>query len=92
MQAELAALGDELRFVFITSQASVHPESERPGDAVAAGEEAEPYWISVAATEAEKCVRCWHRREDVGDDSAHPELCARCVSNVDGPGEIRVYA
>ena len=92
LQAELAALGDELRFVFITSAASVHPESDRPADAVAAGEEAEPFWLSVAATEAEKCVRCWHRRDDVGGDSAHPELCARCVSNVDGPGEIRVYA
>ncbi len=88
----LKSLGDELRFIFITSTASVHPESERPADAVAAGEEAAPFWLSVTAAEAAKCSRCWHHRDDVGADSAHPELCARCVSNVEGPGETRVYA
>ncbi len=92
LRAVLASLGDELRFIFITSAASVYPESERPTDAVAAGEETAPFWLSVTAAEAEKCVRCWHRRDDVGVDSAHPQLCARCVSNVEGPGEIRVYA
>ena len=88
----LASLGDELRFIFITSAASVHPESERPADAVAAGDEADPFWISVVVSEAEKCIRCWHHRDDVGADSAHPNLCARCVSNVEGPGESREYA
>ncbi len=88
----LKSLGDELRFIFITSTASVHPESERPADAVAAGEEATPFWLNVTAAEAAKCSRCWHHRDDVGADSAHPELCARCVSNVEGPGETRVYA
>ena len=88
----LKSLGDELRFVFITSTASVHPESERPADAVAAGEETVPFWLSVTPAEAAKCSRCWHHRDDVGADSAHPELCARCVSNVEGPGETRVYA
>ena len=88
----LKSLGDELRFIFITSTASVHPESERPADAVAAGEEAAPFWLNVTAAEAAKCSRCWHHRDDVGADSAHPELCARCVSNVEGPGETRVYA
>ena len=88
----LASLGDELRFVFITSTASVHPDSERPADAIAAGEESEPFWLNVAVSAAEKCVRCWHRRDDVGTDSVHPTLCTRCVSNVEGPGESRVYA
>ncbi len=88
----LATLGDELRFIFITSAASVHPESERPADAVAAGDEAEPFWLSVVVSKAEKCIRCWHHRDDVGADSAHPKLCARCVSNIDGSGESRVYA
>ena len=31
-------------------------------------------------------------RVDVGHDAAHPELCLRCVSNVDGPGETRAFA
>ena len=92
LQTELAGLSDELRFVFITSAASVHPESERPHDAVAAGEDGAPFWLSVTTTEAQKCIRCWHRRDDVGADSEHPELCARCVSNVEGPGETRRYA
>jgi len=42
-----------------------------------------------AVSDAAKCVRCWHRRDDVGANPAHPELCLRCVSNVEGPGEDR---
>ena len=49
-------------------------------------------WIAVRPTDAAKCVRCWHRRDDVGSVAAHPELCGRCASNVDGPGETRRYA
>jgi isoleucyl-tRNA synthetase len=41
---------------------------------------------------AEKCVRCWHRRSDVGQDSKHPALCGRCVENVEGGGEHRHFA
>lgn len=92
LHAELARLGDELRFVFITSGASVHSESERPEDAVLAGDEGTRFWLTAAATTAAKCTRCWHRREDVGSNEAHAELCSRCVGNVEGPGEDRVYA
>ena len=49
-------------------------------------------WITVAPSSDEKCVRCWHQRADVGSDARHPLLCARCVSNVEGPGEPRQYA
>ncbi|MDH5184740.1 MAG: hypothetical protein OEX12_12735, partial [Gammaproteobacteria bacterium] len=49
-------------------------------------------WIVPAASEQEKCVRCWHHREDVGSHSEHPELCGRCVENVDGDGEQRKHA
>jgi isoleucyl-tRNA synthetase len=92
LRAELTRLGDELRFVFITSSASVRAEADRPADAVMAGEDGANFWLSVAATAAEKCTRCWHRRSDVGSNDAHPELCLRCVGNIDGPGEIRVFA
>jgi isoleucyl-tRNA synthetase len=85
---ELHALGDELRFVFITSQARVRPAAEKPGDAVAG----DGYWVAAVATEFEKCIRCWHRRGDVGSVSGHPEICARCAGNVDGPGEERAFA
>ena len=48
--------------------------------------------VVIAAAEGTKCVRCWHIRDDIGVDSTHPELCARCVTNVVGLGEVRHYA
>jgi isoleucyl-tRNA synthetase len=89
----MAALGDELRFVLITSQARMRPASERPATAVAAESVAkEGAWIAVTVDPAPKCVRCWHRRADVGVDPKHPEICGRCAGNLDGPGESRRYA
>jgi len=84
----LARLGDELRFLFITSQAAVHPVREKPADA----RQGERFWVSARLSEEKKCIRCWHRRPDVGDVPAHPEICSRCARNVDGPGEKRVFA
>ncbi len=85
--SQLQSLGDELRFVFITSQASVFPSAQRPADAVVA----DNCWLNVKACEHAKCVRCWHHRADVGQYSEHPELCGRCVANL-GQGETRRYA
>jgi isoleucyl-tRNA synthetase len=94
-QAELArfsALGPELRFLLITSHAHVHPASSAPPGAVAAASVASGgVWILAQPTEDPKCVRCWHHRRDVGADSRHPRLCLRCVSNIEGPGEKRMY-
>jgi isoleucyl-tRNA synthetase len=89
----LENIEDELRFVLITSYARIHRETER-GDqgahhTLSSGDE---LWISVKACGFEKCVRCWHRREDVGSHKDHPELCGRCVENVAGDGEQRHYA
>lgn len=86
----LARLGDELRFVLITSEARLAPLS----DAVdTAGEtDVEGLRVSAVPATAEKCERCWHRREDVGSLEAHPTLCGRCVTNVDGAGEVRYFA
>jgi isoleucyl-tRNA synthetase len=93
LRALLEGIGEELRFIFITSDTSIHDPAERPQDAVAAGAEGSgPYWLSVVPATAGKCVRCWHRREDVGSHPEHPQLCGRCVSNVYGPGESRTYA
>ncbi len=89
----MAALGDELRFVLITSQARLRPAGERPASAVAAESVASAgAWLSVAVDDAPKCARCWHRRADVGTDPKHPEICGRCVANVEGPGETRRFA
>ena len=89
----MAALGDELRFVLITSQARMRPAAERPMDAAPAASVAETgAWIAVSVDPAPKCARCWHRRADVGAEPNHPEICGRCVTNLEGPGETRRYA
>jgi isoleucyl-tRNA synthetase len=76
--ALLATLGDDLRFVTITSQAGLEA-----GEALA---------VAVTPTSAPKCERCWHFRSDVGHDPAHPTLCGRCTSNLYGSGEARAVA
>jgi isoleucyl-tRNA synthetase len=75
----LASLGDDLRFVFIVSRATLH--------AAEGGLK-----IEVRPTTAPKCERCWHHRADVGIDPAHPSLCGRCTSNLFGLGEPREHA
>ena len=82
--------GAELRYIFITSRADVYADSERPGDARQG--ELDGLWIKATASTRRKCVRCWHRCEDIGVDPARPALCGRCVLNVDGPGETRFFS
>jgi isoleucyl-tRNA synthetase len=83
----LAAHGEELRFVFLTSQtrlhAGTHPDAQPLLDGVS---------FRVLPSAHSKCARCWHYRADVGVDPAHPEICGRCVSNLFGTGEHRVLA
>jgi isoleucyl-tRNA synthetase len=87
------ALRDELRFLFITSEARVHKVDTPPANAIAAaGEGLEGVWVLVTETEAAKCARCWHRRPDVGSHEGHPELCDRCYTNITTSGEKRHYA
>ncbi len=92
-RARLQGLGEELRFVLITSEARTFDAAERPADAVAATSVApDGAWIAVRPLGHEKCARCWHRRPDVGHDERQPGLCRRCVSNLEGPGETRSFA
>ena len=86
----LNQLEDELRFVLITSAAKVVSVENKPEDSM--DTEVEGLWLNLAPSEGQKCVRCWHYRTDVGEHDAHPELCGRCVENVDGQGETRHYA
>lgn len=91
--ALLDPLGDELRYALITSYARIHPLADRP-------ENLEPLtlengWtlaVSAIASEHGKCVRCWHHREEVGSHAEHPEICGRCLDNIEGQGEVRRYA
>jgi isoleucyl-tRNA synthetase len=85
-------LGDELRFVLLTSEARVAALSDAPADAERVRTELGELAMRVTPTPHGKCVRCWHYREDVGADPVHPELCGRCVTNVDGAGEQRRIA
>ncbi len=90
MLEHLASLDDEIRFVLITSAANVKSEHERPEDAVES--EMSGLWIKAIPSRKDKCVRCWHHREEVGKNDIHPELCGRCIENVDGSGETRKFA
>jgi len=86
----LRRLGDELRFVLITSYARVHPMEEKIPEAVET--EIKGLYVQVAPSSYTKCIRCWHHREEVGVNKEHPQLCARCVQNISGTGETRSYA
>ena len=86
----LDQLRSELQFVFITSKATLIPLSDAPTDALST--DLTELKLQVSASEHEKCVRCWHQREDVGTDAEHPELCGRCVDNIACDGETRHYA
>ena len=88
--ARFEALRDELRFLLITSQARV-VETDNPSASGVPTSHPE-VWIEVKPSSQPKCVRCFHLRADVGSDPRHPELCARCVVNVEGPGEERHFA
>ena len=77
----LASLGQDLRFVMITSRA----------DAKEVGSPAQ-HGIVARPSVHGKCPRCWHLRPDIGASAVHPELCGRCASNLQGPGETRAYA
>ena len=76
--ALLASLGEDLKFVTITSRVTL-----RPGRVLA---------IEATASAASKCERCWHWRDDVGHDARHPTICARCTANLFGTGEVRTAA
>jgi isoleucyl-tRNA synthetase len=76
--ALLASLGDDLKYVFITSAFTLVA-----GEALA---------IAPKASEAAKCERCWHYRLDVGSNAEHSTICGRCASNLYGAGESRLFA
>lgn len=90
LAAKLNKLEDELRFVLLTSKAQVVVADSKPADAQET--DIDGLYVSVKASEAEKCERCWHHVADVGTIAGHEEVCGRCVSNIDGEGEERKFA
>ncbi len=88
-QQALAAMGEELRFVLITSAVRVHASAKEEGVAT----ELDGLRVKVSPSAHRKCARCWHYRADVGSHAGHPDICGRCVDNLPGgPGEQRRYA
>lgn len=87
--SQLQKLGEELRFVLITSRASVYPLNEKNN---AIPTEMADLWVEVKASMDEKCARCWHHVSDVNQDPEYPQLCSRCIVNIASEeGEIRNY-
>jgi isoleucyl-tRNA synthetase len=88
LKSILDQLGNELRFVLITSQVIVH-DFEKAGEST----ELEGLRVKVSAAEGEKCARCWHVLPDVNTHAGHPGICGRCLINLpSGQGEERKYA
>jgi isoleucyl-tRNA synthetase len=91
-QKVLALLEQELRFVLITSDANVHALEDSADATRFDLSNQEQIALTINKSSHQKCARCWHLRPDVGDHEQHPELCGRCVDNIDGDGETRRYA
>ena len=88
--ASLSKLGQELRFVTITSKAELAAIGDAPSNVADA--HIEGLKVLVEKSTAHKCARCWHYIDDVGSNDKHPSVCGRCIDNIDGQGEARHYA
>ena len=73
----LDKLGEELHFLFISSEASITSGKDLK--------------INITSSENKKCTRCWHRDSTVGNIKNHPEICARCIENIEKDGEQRSF-
>ncbi len=89
---KLAMLEDELRFVLLTSYATVKPLADKAEDLAVFDLEGEQFAVEIEVNNHKKCVRCWHYREDVGTHAGHEDLCDRCITNLTPEGENRQYA
>ncbi|MDH3388415.1 MAG: class I tRNA ligase family protein, partial [Gammaproteobacteria bacterium] len=89
---QLQGISDELHFVMITSSAKLAPLDAADADAAVTLRGGNRILVRAEPSQFQKCVRCWHHREDVGSHADHPELCGRCIENVDGDGERRRFA
>jgi isoleucyl-tRNA synthetase len=89
---QLQVISDELRFVLITSSATLGRLDSVEAEGSFTLRNGSKIRVQATPSEYPKCVRCWHHREDVGSHVEHVELCGRCIDNIDGDGEQRRYA
>lgn len=96
LYSALNQLGNELRFVLITSQVNLHAMTDGNTNNGEAHEgeatDIDGLRVKISPAQGIKCARCWHVLPDVGSHAEHPTLCARCIVNVNGSGEERQYA
>lgn len=88
----LSKLDDELKFFFITSRASLHAQPENTPAVGTYKGSLSGLSLNIKGSDFKRCDRCWHQTPDVGQNHDHPELCARCVENIEGDGEERHFA
>ena len=88
-RAILGKIQEELRFVLITSYARLHDISQVPSELKTSNIAGMFLAIEVKVSKHAKCMRCWHHREDVGNEPSHADICSRCVDNIEGDGEVR---
>ncbi len=88
--SNLKLIEPELHFIFITSRAVIKPLSNAPEETIQT--DLTGLKLKASASSHEKCVRCWHHEDSVGHHTEHAELCGRCVENIAGAGEVRLYA
>lgn len=90
---KLKPILSELHFVLITSAVTIKIDDKpQPNKQHFSWDNSDGGYVNVKPSPHLKCERCWHRRVDVGENMTHPELCGRCVENVVGEGETRMYA
>ncbi|WP_419418847.1 isoleucine--tRNA ligase [Legionella sp. D16C41] len=90
LASKLAKLGEELRFLLITSAAQVKPLESKPTELTLNSNF--DLAIEVKASAYEKCARCWHRVDDIGLNPEYPDLCGRCTNNITNKDEVRYFA
>ena len=90
--AILRKIEQELKFVLITSKASIKLLSDSDSNSSLKDTEIQGIKLGINKSVDQKCVRCWHHDAQIGNNSDHPEICPRCINNVVGQGEVRLYA
>lgn len=77
----LSVLGMDLKFAYMVSNITLQKLDAATDNVV----------MVIPSIDA-KCERCWHYSDTVGVDPVHPTICVRCVTNVAGSGETRIFA
>lgn len=87
----LSPIAHELKFFFISSACELRDMALLQDKTLTRAAEHFNVQIEVLGLDAQKCERCWHRHDSVGQSSLHPGLCLRCEDNISGHDERRTF-